>query len=342
MSSNVPGAAIYGCSGLTLTDEEKRFFAGQNPLGFILFARNCGTPEQLKALIDELRACVGRDAPILIDQEGGRVARLKPPHWREAPPAKVFADLAGQNPEAAREAVFLNARLIAAELMALGIDVNCAPLADVPVPGAHDIIGDRAFGNEPETIALLGREMANGLMAEGVTPILKHIPGHGRATVDSHEDLPVVEAPLHELQNTDFIPFRALHDLPWGMTAHIIYTAIDEESPATHSPEAIRLIREDLGFDGLLLSDDVSMKALKGSFQERTEKILGAGCDIVLHCNGKMEEMQDVASAVTPMTDKALERFERGRQYVTDRKRHVPPPSETSLRELLAPIWQAA
>lgn len=308
----LPKAVIYGCEGLTLSEAERRFFAEQNPLGFILFARNCDNPAQVRALVEELKATVGhRDALVLIDQEGGRVARLRPPHWRAYPPARKLANIADKDPQRASEAIYLNSRLIADELRQLGINVDCLPLADVPVEGSHDIIGDRAYGNEPERVAVLGREAAQGLMDSGVLPVLKHIPGHGRAMVDSHEALPVVTASLEELRATDFAPFRELADLPLGMTAHVLYEAIDGERVATLSPDVIALIREEIGFDGLLMTDDLSMKALKGDFAQLTKDALAAGCDVILHCNGKMEEMQAVASAVTELSGEAAARAER-------------------------------
>lgn len=307
----LPSAAFFGIKGHTLTDEEKQFFARVKPLGFILFARNCDSPAQVTALTRSLREVLQReDVPILIDQEGGRVSRLKPPHWRKPPAAQVFAEqVARVSMEAAKLSVYANARLIARELHTLGITVDCAPLADVPVKDAHDIIGDRAFGETPEQVAVLAGAMAAGLLDGGVLPVLKHIPGHGRARSDSHEELPVVNATLAELRATDFVPFKLLCDIPLGMTAHILYTAIDAELPATLSPKVIGLMRNELGFDGLLMSDDLSMKALKGDFAERTRKTLEAGCDVVLHCNGEMEEMQAIAEALTPLSDLAQQRF---------------------------------
>ncbi|MBM3617186.1 MAG: beta-N-acetylhexosaminidase [Alphaproteobacteria bacterium] len=304
-----PKAVIYGCEGHRLSDAEKAFFKAENPLGFILFARNCDNPEQVKALVDELKATVAhRETLVLIDQEGGRVARLRPPHWRKYPPARTLADLPDGSSD---EAVRLNSRLIADELLPLGINVDCLPLADVPVPGSHDIIGDRAYANTPEKVARLGREAALGLLDGGVLPVLKHIPGHGRAMVDSHLDLPTVDASLEELRATDFAPFRALKDLPLGMTAHVRYTAVDAENVATLSAAAIRLIREELGFDGLLMSDDISMKALSGDLGDLSRRALAAGCDIVLHCNGKMDEMLAISPAVGNLDGEALARAER-------------------------------
>ncbi len=303
-------AGIFGLSALTLSDEEKRFFEKTNPLGFILFARNCDTPQQVKALIADLRALLGRsDVLVLIDQEGGRVARLKPPHWRKVPPAGAFAEIAFQSIADGRRAAHMNARLIARDLHALGINVNCGPLADVPVEGAHDIIGDRAFGDDPYQVTVLAEAFARGMLEGGVLPVLKHIPGHGRARADSHEELPKVEEPLYGLRRSDFIPFRALAHLPLGMTAHILYTDIDPNFPATLSPAAIRLIRDEIGFNGLLMSDDLSMKALKGSLSDLTAGTLAAGCDLALHCNGKMDEMLQVAKKLKPLSEQAQQRF---------------------------------
>jgi len=310
----VVNAAIFGCAGLALSDEERRFFARVNPLGFILFARNIDTPAQVRALVDDFRAVVGRaDAPVLIDQEGGRVQRLKPPHWRKAPPGAPFAVLAARDPVLAREALRLNFRLIGRELADLGIDVDCAPVLDVPVSGAHDVIGDRAYGLTAEAVSALAGEVIEGLLDEAVLPVIKHIPGHGRSMVDSHHDLPVVEASLTELEAQDFPPFRAFRHAPWAMTAHVVYTALDAQAPATTSAKVIReVIRGAIGFDGLLISDDLSMKALGGSFEGRTTASLDAGCDVVLHCNGDMAEMLAIASAVRPLTDAALIRLARG------------------------------
>ena len=307
-------AAIFGCSGLVLTDEERRFFERTNPLGFILFARNVDSPAQVKALVESLRACVGRaDAPVLIDQEGGRVQRLRPPHWRKAPPGESFAALARRDLDAARRALRLNFRLIGRELAALGIDVDCAPVLDVPISGAHDVIGDRAYGRDATQVCELAGQVIDGLLDEGVLPVIKHIPGHGRAMVDSHLDLPVVETPLAELELQDFPPFRAFRHAPWAMTAHVVYTALDASRPATTSKTVIdRVIRGAIGFDGLLISDDLSMKALGGNFEERTQASLEAGCDVVLHCNGDMGEMAAVASQLRPLSDAARIRFARG------------------------------
>jgi len=318
-----PMAAIFGCAGTSLSETERRFFRDADPLGFILFARNIDTPAATRALVASLRDCVGRsDAPVLIDQEGGRVSRLKPPHWRKAPPARTFVDKAAKmGQSAALDAVRTNFRWIAAELSDLGIDVDCAPVADVPVPGAHDVIGDRAYGAEPATIALYARAVADGLLAGGVLPVVKHLPGHGRAHADSHLELPVVEASLAELERTDFVPFKALRDIPWGMTAHIRFTALDAGSPATISKTIIaQTIRHDIGFDGLLLSDDLSMQALAGSMATRTTGSLAAGCDVVLHCNGNFVEMAEIAAAARALDAAGAARVAAGNRLRQERR----------------------
>jgi len=296
-------AVILGLSGPAISDEERQFFSKENPLGFILFARNCQSPEQIKALTSDLRACVGRaDAPILIDQEGGRVARLKPPHFRKALPAGIFAALAVKNIDLAEQAVILNSRLMAHELRELGITVDCAPVADLLFDGAHSIIGDRSFGADVAQVVRLAGAMCRGLIDGGIVPIIKHIPGHGRAKVDSHEKLPVVSNSKAELDQTDFAVFKGLATAPWAMTAHIIYSAIDPDAPATLSPKVIEMIRNDLDYSGIIISDDLSMHALSGDFSSRTRDALAAGCDLVLHCNGKMEEMSAVVAATLPVS----------------------------------------
>lgn len=308
-------AAIYGCAGPSLSDAERRFFRSADPFGFIVFLRNIETPEQLAKLTAELRETVGReDAPVLIDQEGGRVARLKPPYWRAAAPAARFGQLASRDRHAGEEALRLNARLLALELRAVGVDVDCAPVLDLRLPGAHEVIGDRAFGADPEIVAYLGRAMMDGFLEAGVIPVVKHIPGHGRATVDSHHALPRVATARAELDGTDFRAFRLCADAPWAMTAHVVYSAIDAERPATTSPTMIRdVIRAQIGFGGLLLSDDLSMQALSGTLAERARDALAAGCDVVLHCNGKLDEMEAVAGAVGPLAAEALARVAASR-----------------------------
>ncbi|MBU0723446.1 MAG: beta-N-acetylhexosaminidase [Alphaproteobacteria bacterium] len=308
-----PSAVIFGMAGLRLSEAERKLFQSSNPAGFILFQRNCDTPEQVAALTRELRDCIGRpDAPILIDQEGGRVQRLKPPHWRQAPPAGVFAALYETDPEAAMEGAYLNARLIAEELAELGINVDCAPVLDLLRPETHGIIGDRAYGSGLEPIAALGLSVANGLMAGGVLPVIKHIPGHGRATVDSHLELPIVDTPRAELEQSDFGAFAALSEAPFGMTAHVVYSAIDPAHPATISRVMIEeIIRKTIGFSGCLMSDDIGMKALGGDFASRTTACLDAGCDLILHCSGDLAEMEAVAGVIRPLDGMAARRFAR-------------------------------
>jgi beta-N-acetylhexosaminidase len=306
----VTSAAIYGVSGHRLTAEERAFFADARPWGFILFRRNVDTPAQVKALVDELRNSIGSDeAPVLIDQEGGRVQRLGPPHWPKYPPGQAYLE-ATNDPLAARELVRLGARLIAHDLAELGITADCVPVIDVPVPGAHDIIGDRAYARDPATVAQLGRAAAEGLLAGGVLPIIKHIPGHGRAFSDSHHELPVVHADLATLDGWDFAPFRALSDMPMAMTAHVVFAAVDRKRPATTSRKGIRLMRQRLGFGGLIMSDDLSMKALSGTLAERAERSLKAGCDVVLHCNGDLGEMRQAAEGVGRLRGAARRRAE--------------------------------
>jgi beta-N-acetylhexosaminidase len=321
-------AAILGCAGTTLTAEEAAFFRDVKPWGFILFKRNIADPNQVRALTAALRETVGRpDAPILIDQEGGRVARLGAPHWKKYPPGRAYGALVANDPLVAREITRLGARLIAHDLLDLGINVDCVPVLDVPDPQGHEIIGDRAYGDTPEQVATLGRAAAEGLLAGGVLPIIKHIPGHGRAMSDSHLELPVVKAKLAELDARDFAPFRVLSDMPMAMTAHVVYTAIDRNRPATTSRKAIKkIIRESIGFDGLLMSDDLSMKALSGDFKQRAKDSLAAGCDVVLHCNGDMAEMKAVMSGVGKLSREAKRRV----QAVMGRLVKVPEPLDVA------------
>jgi beta-N-acetylhexosaminidase len=305
-------AAVYGCQGTELLPEERAFFRDAHPFGFILFARNCETPTQVRALCDSLRESVGEaDAPIFIDQEGGRVARLKPPHWRARPAARQFGQLFESDPEDGREATYLCARLIAHELKDVGVTVNCAPVLDVPVAGAHDIIGDRAFSSKPATVIELGRIVIDGHLDGGVLPVIKHIPGHGRALADSHVALPRVTASAAQLSTHDFVTFRGLNHAPVAMTAHVIYEAIDPKRPATISPRVVQtIIRREIGFDGLLVSDDLSMSALTGPLGLRAKAAYFAGCDIALHCNGKLDEMQEIAGQAKPLAGPALRRAE--------------------------------
>jgi len=306
-------AFITGVSGLELSVEEREFIRAERPWGFILFKRNVETPDQVSALVKELRNCLGEaDAPVLIDQEGGRVARLGPPHWPVYPPGAAFGALYDLDPALGLQAAKLSSRLIAADLIDLGVTIDCLPLADVPVAGADAVIGNRAYGTEPAKVAAIARAVTGGLEQGGVLPVLKHIPGHGRATADSHFRLPTVDTPREELERTDFAAFRPLADLPMAMTAHVVFSALDPAQPATTSATIIRqVIRGQIGFQGLLMSDDVSMNALAGSIAERTRAIVNAGCDMILHCNGKLDAMRDVARETPELTDEALQRARR-------------------------------
>jgi beta-N-acetylhexosaminidase len=296
---------IYGCEGPALTESERRFFGEAQPWGFILFARNILDREQVRRLAADLRACVAdKNAPVLIDQEGGRVARLGPPLWKSRPPAARFGALCVHSAENAREAAYLNARLMANDLSELGISVDCAPVLDVPVEGADAVIGDRAFSRDPAVVIDLGRAVLDGMLDGGVLPVMKHIPGHGRATADTHKVLPHVTATAEVLSASDFVTFRSLNHCPLAMTAHVVFDAIDPQRPATTSPKLIRdVIRGEIGFEGVLISDDLSMDALKGPLAVRAKAALFAGCDIILHCNGKMEEMEAVAGEAKPLKD---------------------------------------
>ena len=310
-----PSAVVFGCAGAALGADERALFAEADPLGFILFRRNCREPGQLRDLVAALRDSVGRaDAPVLIDQEGGRVQRLGPPHWPDRPPWRRFGEMAAERGlERAADAARAAAREIAGELADLGIDVNCLPLLDVPAPGGHPVIGDRAFSGDPAVVAALGRAVCDGLLAGGILPVVKHLPGHGRAAADSHRALPVVDAPAAALA-VDFAPFRALRDMPWGMTAHVVYTALDDRAPATLSRAVIEgTIRGAIGFDGLLVSDDLCMAALSGCPEARARAALGAGCDAVLHCNGDPGEMRRAIAGVGRMTGRAMARLRRAR-----------------------------
>jgi beta-N-acetylhexosaminidase len=305
-------AAIYGLSGLELTSDEKDFFRDSDPAGYILFARNCGDRAQLRALTDDLRALHGRDRlPILIDQEGGRVKRLRPPEWPAFPAAEAFARLYEKAPMSAIEALRSNAQAIAALLAEVGVNVDCLPVLDVRQPGATDIVGDRALGSDPMQVAALGRAVFDGLAAGGVVGVMKHIPGHGRALVDSHKELPVVRASEEELE-IDLEPFRTLRWAPMGMTCHCVYTAWDRERPGSQSPFVIgEVIRGRIGFDGFLMSDDIGMHALSGGFDERARRVLEAGTDAVLHCSGDLAEMVAVAGAAGTLTGEGSERLDR-------------------------------
>ena len=305
-----PRAFITGLAGLTIAPQEREFLRATDPWGLILFKRNIDSPAQVSDLVQDFRTSVGRkDAPVLIDQEGGRVQRLQPPHWPAYPPGAAYAALYAHDVAVGKAAAHLGARLIASDLAALGIDVDCLPLADVPVAGADAVIGDRAYGNTPIQVAVLARSVSDGLMDGGVLPVLKHVPGHGRAGADSHKMLPVVDTDRATLEATDFAAFRPLADLPLGMTAHVVFTAYDPSLPATTSRIMIdQVIRGFIGFSGALMSDDVSMEALSGSIGERTAAALAAGCDLALHCNGKLDEMMEIAREAKPLAGKALAR----------------------------------
>ena len=305
-------SAIYGLEGFALTEDERGFFRDSDPAGFVLFRRNCENREQLLRLTDTLREISGRDdVPILIDQEGGRVARMRPPEWPAFPAAEKFAILYRKAPSSAIEAVRSNARALGLMLRSVGVNVNAIPLLDVRQEGASDIIGDRALGSEPMQVAALGRAVLDGMASAGVVGIIKHMPGHGRALVDSHKELPVVSASIEEMQ-IDLEPFERLCGAPMGMTAHVVYTAWDSERPASLSPVVIRdIIRERIGFDGWLMSDDLGMDALKGDFASRAAGVVAAGCDVALHCSGKMEEMIAVASSVPAMGAEGHDRLSR-------------------------------
>ncbi|MDJ1157137.1 beta-N-acetylhexosaminidase [Chelatococcus sp. SYSU_G07232] len=317
-------AFIVGARGPVLTPEERAFYRDADPWGFIVFKRNVESPDQLRGLTSAMREAVGRaDAPVLVDQEGGRVQRLGPPHWPAYPAGRAYGRVAVNDPLVRRELARLGARLMAHDLTAVGITVDCLPVLDVPVPGAHDVIGNRAYAEDAESVAVLGRAAAEGLIAGGVLPVMKHIPGHGRAGADSHHALPVVDAPLASLEARDFLPFRVLADLPLAMSAHVVYTAIDPRRPATTSRVVLRrIVREHIGFDGLIISDDLSMNALSGTIAERARAAFAGGCDVVLHCNGDLAEMRAVAEVAPALAGKAKRRAEAALARI----RHLPEP----------------
>lgn len=298
------GAAIFGCEGAVLGRDEAAFFRDYDPFGFILFARNVETPDQLRRLTADLRDSVGRDAPVLVDQEGGRVQRLRAPHWREWLPPLDTVEQAGKG---AARAMWIRSRLIAAELRAVGIDANCAPVADIASHLTHPFLRNRCYGQDVETVTKIARAVADGHLAGGVLPVVKHMPGHGRSQNDTHLDLPTVTVARAELATTDFAPFRALADLPMAMTAHIVFSAYDSR-PATQSPAMIAAIRDEIGFQGLLMTDDLNMQALSGDLSSRTALSMAAGCDIALHCKGDLAEMQAVAGAAGAMSAATLVR----------------------------------
>lgn len=330
-------AFISGCSGLELTLEETAFFKGEDPWGVILFRRNCDTPEQVKTLVAAFRDAVGRaDAPVLIDQEGGRVQRLRSPNWPAYPPQGRFGELYGDDPQQGLRTAWLGARLIAHDLLSLGITVDCLPLLDLRLPETVDAIGDRAFSADAAIVAELGRAVCDGLLAGGVLPVIKHLPGHGRARVDSHLELPRIAASEQQLREADFRPFIALSDMPLAMTAHLLYEAIDPIYPATQSAEIIhRIVRSEIGFDGCLMSDDISMKALGGDMRERAAASFAAGCDLVLHCNGDMDEMKAVAAAAPQLTGLPLRRCQKAVAARIDPQQEFDPEAARQEFELL-------
>ncbi len=331
-------AFVCGCRGMALDPDERRFLREAAPLGVILFKRNIADPAQVLALTTEIRNTLGRDdAMVLVDQEGGRVQRLGPPHWRRYPAAARFAGVADLEERAAT--IRLSARLMAYDLISLGIDVDCLPVLDVPVEGSHDVIGDRAYARDPATVALLGRAAAEGMLDGGVVPVIKHVPGHGRAEADSHLALPTVEASLDDLRRSDFAPFRRNRDLPAAMTAHVVYRALDPERPATISAKVIGdVVRGEIGFDGLLFSDDLSMKALPGTFRDKAEALFAAGVDVALHCNGDMDEAREVAAVSPTLAGEAARRVARARATVRAPQSFDPVDAAAELDRRLAAI----
>ena len=330
-------AFICGCAGLILSGDERAFITQARPWGLILFKRNVETPAQVASLTADFRALTGRaDAPVLIDQEGGRVQRLGPPHWRKYPPAAFFRGL-NCDPFEQRAYVRLAARLMAHDLAALGINVDCLPVLDVPVAGAHNVIGDRAYALEPHDVALFARAACEGLLAGGVLPVIKHIPGHGRANADSHLELPIVTAPRAALEARDFLPFRMLADMPLAMTAHVVYQAIDPDAPATTSRKIMRgIVRGHIGYDGLVMTDDLSMKALAGTFRDKTERAFKAGADMALHCNGDLTEARGVAEGAPELKGRALARA----KAALARIKHVAEPLDVeAAREKLRSVF---
>jgi beta-N-acetylhexosaminidase len=310
-----PKPVIFGCSRTALTPLERNFFKAANPFGFILFKRNCEEPDQVRWLIRELRQAVGRDdVPILIDQEGGRVSRLQPPHWPQHPPARLFGAMYERDPDWGAEAMQIYARIVANELWQLGITVNCAPVLDLFIEGASSAIGDRAISRTPAVVAALARVWAETFLANGVLPVIKHFPGHGRVKTDPHLMLPVIEASRAELESEDFVPFELLKDLPLGMNSHAVFMALDKEQPASLSSVVTQdIIRGTLGFDGLLLSDDLCMKALNGMPGDLAKRALAAGTDIALHCNGELAEMEAIAAVMEPMNKESWARWEHAK-----------------------------
>ena len=332
-------AFISGCAGLSLSTEELAFFERQHPWGLILFKRNCETHKQVRELVASFRRAVGRnDAPVFIDQEGGRVQRIGPPHWRTYPNARAFGKLYAINPGLALRSARSVGRLMAEELFDLDVTASCLPVLDAPQLGAHDVIGNRAYDTRPERILVLARSHVAGLIDGGILPVMKHIPGHGRAMVDSHLDLPVVDTSRLELESHDFVPFTGFADCPMAMTAHVVYSAIDPDQPATLSRRVVRnVIRRVIGFNGLLITDDLSMKALKGSYKEKADLAYDAGCDMLLHCNGVISEMQEVADSAQVFNAKIARRAKAAMRL---RRKPLPFEQKQALRELEALMSQ--
>jgi len=337
----MPRAFITGVAGLKISDEEWHFIRDAEPWGLILFKRNVNDPHQVSELTKSFREAVGWTAPVLVDQEGGRVQRLGPPNWPIYPPARALDRLYDRDAAAALAAARLLSRLLAHDLAALGIDVDCLPVADLPSPDADSVIGDRAYGNTPDKVAALAGAAARGLLNGGVLPVVKHMPGHGRATADSHLDLPVVATDRETLERTDFAPFRALAKLPLAMSAHVVFSAIDAAHPATTSATMVReVIRGSIGFQGLLMSDDISMGALSGTIAERSRAAIAAGCDIVLHCNGKLDEMQEVAANVQKLSGASERRAEAALAMRQTPSEFDAIAGRRVFEQMMAPVWQ--
>lgn len=335
-----PRAFITGIAGPELSADERSFLREADPWGLILFKRNISDPKQVTELVSSFRSALGRQAAVLVDQEGGRVQRLGPPNWPVYPPAQAFDRLHERDVAGALAAARLGGRLLASDLAPLGIDVDCLPCADIPVAGADPVIGDRAYGDRPDKVAALAGAHARGLMNGGVLPVLKHLPGHGRATADSHRSLPIVAADRGTLEATDFAAFRALARLPLGMTAHVVFSGIDAAHPATTSATMVReVIRGFIGFQGLLMSDDVSMEALSGTIGERSKAAIAAGCDIVLHCNGKLDEMQEVAASVPRLAGAAARRADAALAARETPSEFDAVAGRRVFEEMLAPVW---
>jgi len=332
-----PIPVIFGCAEKSLTSAEYNFFADANPFGFILFTRNCEHFDQVRRLVNELRQSVGReDAPILIDQEGGRVSRLQPPAWHKYPPMRFFGAMYEKDPDVGAAAIEVYARLVANELLRMGITVNCAPVVDLFVEGASNAIGDRAFSRKPMVVAELARRLAETFLDNGVMPVVKHIPGHGRLNVDPHHVSPVIAASRMELEADDFVPFELLKDLPIVMNSHAIFTALDPDAPASLSSKIHSdIIRGAIGFGGLVFSDDIAMKALYGPAADRAKGVLAAGADIALHCNGKLEEMEEIAKALQPMNDESWGRWEYAKTMVKARDASYNPAADVEKLDVL-------